>query len=59
MTRHFYFISHYTSNFTNDSAYPSLAVNGGVDTVLWSVECPAPEPRYAFDGLWNRIVNGN
>ena len=49
---------HYSTNFTNDPLYPSLAVNGGFDPVNWTLTIPAPEPRYLFDNLKDRILYG-
>jgi len=46
---------HYSQSFTNDPAYPSLAVNGGFDHTNYANSAPA-DGRYMFDTLKKRIL---
>lgn len=51
-------LTYFSQNFTGDSSYPypSLAANGGFDSIDWSNA--SAETRYKFDLLKNRILYG-
>lgn len=49
----------YSHNFTSDPAYPSLAINGGFDSVNWINDGRSlPSTRYTFDKLMENTVLG-
>ena len=48
---------HYSTGFTNDPLYPSLAINGDFDPVNYGPSTP-PDQRYPFTDLRNRILPG-
>ena len=53
----FSLFNHYSLGFTNDPSYPSLAANGGFDSIAYDSD-PAPELRYLFDNLKSRVLYG-
>ena len=50
--------AYYSAGFTNDPAYPSLAVNGDFDHTNYNNSLPA-DGRYLFDKLKDRILSGH